>query len=761
MSNCEFQDDNIFSQEDSPAERLWCIEPLDVLDRGNFSESLLDLIEIEFNPDSNLGAERWDAITAIVNDAVALADSYIEDYVGDLTGRGELEQQLNFVFGDDFTLEALETAWQEVSDRGITLEIVGSDVLDGLGAFGNDTIFLAEDLISENSDRPEEISTVILEEFGHYLDKLVNPVDAAGDEGELFANLILDEELSIPELVELKTEDDRGTIALNDGQLKVEYATADDSGVFTVGDSGEVTIDFLVDSGAYSGELAVFSLEGIDAPPDSAEFRSEAVSRALSNSELGYVVLADAQQGAKFSGELGEANLNDGNYSNSVNFAMNPGELFGIMLVPNGTVDAIADNPAAADNLRPLFSIAEANPNAAPHFAQLVDGSNNGGIFVVEDLRLDAASDRDYNDLIFQVRGGTGQTEAIDDLIAPTIDWRADGLGRQLVDFTVTSDVIAPMQMIFEGVSLTNDTGSSNTDNITNNPAITGSIEDGIEVSSLKVGLSDTDKADFIEINNIEADGSFSLDLAALEQLNGGALANGNYRLNFIATDGSTDVSEELQLSFTLDTQSPDLTVNSPTAEITVTDDLRLVGRVSDSGAGIGNLSYSFNNGTAVAITTNSNGEFDIPLDLDTDGLANSLPTLAITTRDLAGNTDSNEITLAVPTTTESGLQFVDLEAGNDESPSVGDEVTVHYTGTLEDGTQFDSSRDRDTPFSFILGVGQVISGWDEGVAGMTVGSRRRLIIPSDLAYGETGAGGVIPPNATLIFDVELLSIDS
>jgi peptidylprolyl isomerase len=86
--------------------------------------------------------------------------------------------------------------------------------------------------------------------------------------------------------------------------------------------------------------------------------------------------------------------------------------------------------------------------------------------------------------------------------------------------------------------------------------------------------------------------------------------------------------------------------------------------------------------------------------------------------------------------------------------------LTNYQTGTLEEGTQFDSSRSRDTPFSFILGVGQVIAGWDEGVATMTVGSHRRLIIPSDLAYGETVAGGVIPLNATLIFDVELLSIE-
>jgi peptidylprolyl isomerase len=110
--------------------------------------------------------------------------------------------------------------------------------------------------------------------------------------------------------------------------------------------------------------------------------------------------------------------------------------------------------------------------------------------------------------------------------------------------------------------------------------------------------------------------------------------------------------------------------------------------------------------------------------------------------------------------TTESGLQYVITEEGAGDAPQTGDMVTVHYTGTLEDGTKFDSSYDRGDPIQFILGQGQVIPGWDEGIALLKVGGKAKLVIPPELAYGDRGAGGVIPPNATLKFDVELVATE-
>jgi len=112
-------------------------------------------------------------------------------------------------------------------------------------------------------------------------------------------------------------------------------------------------------------------------------------------------------------------------------------------------------------------------------------------------------------------------------------------------------------------------------------------------------------------------------------------------------------------------------------------------------------------------------------------------------------------------TKTASGLQYLDEVVGTGESPSVGDTVQVHYTGTLSNGKKFDSSRDRGTPLSFQVGVGQVIKGWDEGILSMKVGGRRKLVIPPELGYGSRGAGGLIPGGATLLFDCELVAVGS
>jgi FKBP-type peptidyl-prolyl cis-trans isomerase len=109
--------------------------------------------------------------------------------------------------------------------------------------------------------------------------------------------------------------------------------------------------------------------------------------------------------------------------------------------------------------------------------------------------------------------------------------------------------------------------------------------------------------------------------------------------------------------------------------------------------------------------------------------------------------------------TTASGLKYTDTKVGTGAEAKAGQNVSVHYTGWLTNGTKFDSSKDRGQPFNFPLGGGRVIKGWDEGVQGMKVGGTRKLTIPANLGYGPQGAGGVIPPNATLVFEVDLLDV--
>lgn len=145
-----------------------------------------------------------------------------------------------------------------------------------------------------------------------------------------------------------------------------------------------------------------------------------------------------------------------------------------------------------------------------------------------------------------------------------------------------------------------------------------------------------------------------------------------------------------------------------------------------------------------------------VPRSVAASTVADSTPAPAVTNTDITPSAVNNA---TATRTTSSGLKIQDLVVGTGAVAKSGENVTVHYRGTLTDGTQFDASYDRGEPFSFDLGAGQVIRGWDEGVVGMRVGGKRKLTIPPSLGYGASGAGGVIPPNATLVFEVELLKV--
>ncbi|WP_324633480.1 DUF4114 domain-containing protein, partial [Phormidium sp. CCY1219] len=209
------------------------------------------------------------------------------------------------------------------------------------------------------------------------------------------------------------------------------------SGTFLVGNPGKVSIQFLYDGGAYKSEIGIFSLTGMETLiPGSAEFIKEAAKRALSHSEQGYIVISDATEAAKFTGDLGEVNnFNRGEISENQTFSMQPGDKFGIILVPNGTIEEVQENPEITGNKRPLFSLATANPLDAFHVGQIADVTGEGNLFVMEDLRVDVGSDRDYNDLIFSLFGATGTVTVLDELINPNLDWRTTDTAQEIITY--------------------------------------------------------------------------------------------------------------------------------------------------------------------------------------------------------------------------------------------------------------------------------------------------------------------------------------
>jgi hypothetical protein len=213
------------------------------------------------------------------------------------------------------------------------------------------------------------------------------------------------------------------------------------SGVFTVGASGEVSIDFLFDGGAYEGELAIISVEGLDrwlqSSPES--FAREAALRALSNSDLGHIVISDQTEGARFSGSLPyDGDFNSGSYLGAKTFSMRPGEQFCVMLVPNGTVEDVLLGRYTLGDHTPLFSIPSWNLGGTNQFSQMLDGfPTDANAFTFEDLSLNGFSDEDYNDKVVQIKGAEGSASLLKDVIVPDKNWRNSQLGQEIEQYVV------------------------------------------------------------------------------------------------------------------------------------------------------------------------------------------------------------------------------------------------------------------------------------------------------------------------------------
>jgi len=334
---------------------------------------------------------------------------------------------LSFAWGEAKATPETESIVEQLIQGNILpqFQFVEQADLGAQGAYAAaiDTIFLAKELFRH----PEQLVRVLVEEIGHFIDDHAGPVDAPGDEGRLFAAQVLGETLSEAAIAAIKAEDDSALISLAGQSLEIEKADLV-PGAFTVGTSGQVATEFLSDGGAYTGQLAVFSLTGMEAlAPGSPAFIQEAARRALSNSPEGYIIISDITEAASLNGELGEKNRNAGTPGGIKNFAFAPGTHIAVMLVPDGSVQQVFDNPAAGGRLRPLFSLASANPASQIHLGEI-----RPGVFAMEDVRFDEGSDADFNDVIFRLQGVTGQVEPVTNLIGGQQIWINTPLGQQL-----------------------------------------------------------------------------------------------------------------------------------------------------------------------------------------------------------------------------------------------------------------------------------------------------------------------------------------
>src|SRR5919202_1238589 len=207
-----------------------------------------------------------------------------------------------------------------------------------------------------------------------------------------------------------------------------------ESGIFQADETGKISFDYLSDGGLYQGELAIISLTGMqEFVPDSEAFIKEAARRALSNSSLGYIAISDSTEAASFSSIEGENNFNIGEYRGIKTFAMTPGDELGIILVPNGTIQQVYDNPGIGGDKKPLFSMATANSSDAFKRGQIASVANGSSIFVMEDIGIGEGSDADYNDIIFSLKGATPKVISIDDVLAKNSDWRTSEKGKELI----------------------------------------------------------------------------------------------------------------------------------------------------------------------------------------------------------------------------------------------------------------------------------------------------------------------------------------
>ena len=432
---------NLFSRPGKHQKSPSVILPIDLEDSASL-DTTVESEAIELSKDSPDLADSSDMEEVDIAEAAVDEIDLEWDPEGD-SSDGEL---LDGLATDGNVVSATQKALTSDKEETGDVEAIGADGADdNTSELADDGV--AEVAIAEDAD-PVVEDTADADVNSELEEAIAKDVDSE-DTTELAINQDEEAEEAIAKKdTESEDTNDDETVAEEDEETESVLTEAKPeftSGVFTVGASGEVVIDPLFDGGKYKGELGIFSLTGMDKfEPGSEEFIREAAGRALSNSTSGYIVFSDQTDAAKFSGELGDKDYNSGDYLGAKTFIMRAGDQFGFMLVANGRVQQVFDNPDVGGALRPLFSMATANPDDAFHVGQIADVTGNGNTFVMEDLRVDTGSDRDYNDIIFQVRGATGTAISLDEVIDPAKDWRDSELGKELIDYVEPEIVDTP-----------------------------------------------------------------------------------------------------------------------------------------------------------------------------------------------------------------------------------------------------------------------------------------------------------------------------
>ena len=336
-----------------------------------------------------------------------------------------------------------------------------------------------------------------------------------------------------------------------DGKVDPLTGMGVEAGFFITDQKGEVGFDLLHDGGRYKGEVAIFSLDGMEEfTSDSKGFIKEAAKRALSDSVLGHIVISESTEGAnpEFRGSLGDENYNNEPYKGIKTFTMSPGKAFTVMLVPNGKVQEVFDNPEVGGDKRPLFSLSSSNPNDALLYGQIADVTGAGQAFSIENQGVDTGSDRDYQDIIFKVTGATGKAVLLKEVIAPTKDWTISEGGNKFIDFlTLTPQKnTAPQDLQFELELI-----------YTRGKAIelkSGKVADAngvIDIARIDLSL----RKESGQWTNLEGTTNFIPDSQGFATFSYSlpALATGTYELKAIAYDREGATSNTVLKSFTVE----------------------------------------------------------------------------------------------------------------------------------------------------------------------------------------------------------------